>query len=370
MDELVQSIYQTISDYRTDETSQSSAITLSDISNWIMQFEISDRVPILKELDSIFKQRYFSKHRTKQLLSSLVKSLSKEYEFENERDFLDNTSFIHMQPAGKSQGVLLEMLDNIIKEEHSIGIDQCGSVSKKYSIYIDDVLCTGLTLFNDTIKWSKSEFSTGKTNKEAVEQNLTNLVFVYIFAHSKNYNLKVNQISLTSKAIADNQKIFRAIEVNNSITGNSKIDLIMPIEEDNSSVTEYKNSIIELVDEHTKSYNKVSPEEFYRPSNKPDTETFFTDSENRKTVERAFLNKGIDILKAANVNNKNMRALGYSIPSRKNFGFGALCFTWRNVPNNAPLVFWYSGGGFTPLFKVRRGDSSSIDLNALLLGLG
>ena len=41
--------------------------------------------------------------------------------------------------------------------------------------------------------------------------------------------------------------------------------------------------------------------------------------------------------------------------SLKNFGFGALCFTWRNIPNNTPLVLWYSYGGFTPLFKVSRG---------------
>jgi hypothetical protein len=58
-----------------------------------------------------------------------------------------------------------------------------------------------------------------------------------------------------------------------------------------------------------------------------------------------------------------MRALGYSLPSLKDFGFGALCFTWRNVPNNAPLVFWYSGGGFTPLFKVTRGGNPIVNFN-------
>lgn len=35
-----------------------------------------------------------------------------------------------------------------------------------------------------------------------------------------------------------------------------------------------------------------------------------------------------------------------------------LCFTWRNVPNNTPLVFWNPGGGFHPLFKVKRGLSA------------
>lgn len=80
-------------------------------------------------------------------------------------------------------------------------------------------------------------------------------------------------------------------------------------------------------------------------------------------MENAFLQKGIEILRNANPINKNMRALGYSIPALKNFGFGALCFTWRNVPNNAPLVFWYSGGGFTPLFKVKRGGNPIVNFN-------
>ena len=79
-------------------------------------------------------------------------------------------------------------------------------------------------------------------------------------------------------------------------------------------------------------------------------------------MENAFLLKGIQILDNANSQIPNIRALGYSLPSSKNFGFGALCFTWRNVPNNAPLVFWYSGGGFTPLFKVTRRGNPNDDL--------
>ena len=87
----------------------------------------------------------------------------------------------------------------------------------------------------------------------------------------------------------------------------------------------------------------------------------FNTANKREVGDLAFLRKGIEILEHTNVNNKNMRALGYSIPSLKNFGFGALCFTWRNVPNNTPLVFWYAGGGFTPLFVVSRGVNPFAD---------
>lgn len=365
MDKLIQSIHQTLSDYRADESDQSSRITPTGIQEWILQFEESDRLPILEELDNIFKKRYFSKKRVESALFAIIKFLAKKYEFDNEKDFLDNAVFIRIQPKGKSQYIMLDMLDSIIQAKYSMSLAGCGSVSKRYSVYLDDILCTGLTLINDTKKWADEKYLPEKTNKQAVDENLTKLVYVYLFVHTKNYKLKEKEMNYISKGIADKHNIFHVVKIDNCVEPKSKIDLLMPVEENDQLVINYKKDIISTVNEHTKRYNRDSPEEFYRPDTLPATEEFFTSPENRRTVERAFLKKGIEILNAANVNNKNMRALGYSIPSHKNFGFGALCFTWRNVPNNAPLVFWYLGGGFTPLFKVRRGNQA-FDLDSLL----
>ncbi|MVN79205.1 hypothetical protein GO988_22975 [Hymenobacter sp. HMF4947] len=365
MDQLIQSIHQTLSDYRADENDQSVRITPAGIQEWILQFEESDRLPILKELDNIFKKRYYSKKQVEDLLTTVVEFLTKEYKFENERDFLNNAVFIRTQPKGKSQSIMLDMLDKIVQVKYSISLAECGSSSRQYSIYLDDILCTGLKLITDTKTWADEKYSFDKTNKQAVEENLTKLIFVYVFIHTKNYDLKKKELYYTSKGLADKHKMYRAVEIDNCIEAKSKIDLIMPVEESDKLIIDYKNNTVLTVNEYNKRYDKTSPEEFYRPDTIPVTEGFFTSPENRKIVERAFLRKGIEILNAANVNNKNMRALGYSIPSRKNFGFGALCFTWRNVPNNAPLVFWYLGGGFIPLFKVRRGNQA-FDLDSLL----
>jgi hypothetical protein len=368
MDKLIQSIHQTLSDYRADEGNDSVRITPAGIQEWIFQFEEADRIPILKELDNIFKKRYYSKSQVENLLATVVEFLSKEYKFDNEKEFLNNTVFISTQPKGKSQRVMLDILDTIIQAKYSVSLAECGSVSKKYSIYLDDILCTGLKLITDTKTWAEEQYSPDKTNKQAVEENLTKLIFVYVFIHTKNYKLKEKEMYYISRGIADKHKMYRAVEIDNCVEPKSKIDLIMPVEEEDQLVVDYKNNTISTVDEYTKRYNRTSPEEFYRSDTIPATEGFFTSPENRKIVERAFLKKGIEILNAANVSNKNMRALGYSIPSHKNFGFGALCFTWRNVPNNAPLVFWYLGGGFTPLFKVRRGNTQAFDINSLLFG--
>ena len=362
---LIESIFATIEDYRADENNQVGRMTTDRIRNWINQFEDDQKVPILEELDNIFKKRYWSKSKVKDFLYQVIQVLTKDFMFNNANDFLKNSDFLNLQPQGKSQRIMLSIFDELIQEKYGLSLADCGTISKKYSIYIDDILCTGLTLISDTKDWSEKEFSTRKTNKQAVADGSTVLVFAYVFIHEKNYHKKKAEMRFKiSNEISNNHKMYRRSEIENGIGHSSKIDLIYPLGVmQPQSVIDYKNQLIELVDNHTQQYNTTSPEEFYRPAGLPTTEQFFTSAQNRVIVENAFLQKGIEILQNANPNNRNMRALGYSIPSFKNFGFGALCFTWRNVPNNAPLVFWYSGGGFTPLFKVTRGGNPIVNFN-------
>jgi hypothetical protein len=352
MEELITSIYKTLQDYRADEENPAVQMTKKRIRAWINQFDEELRIPILTELDSVFKKRYLNKKHVRNFLKAIVERLTKDFKFESPKDFLENSIFLDLQQEGKSQKVMLKLFNELLEEEYGIGLKKCGKTSKKYSIYLDDILCTGQTLINNVIEWSEQKFSKDKTNKEAVADNSTTLVLAYVFIHEKNYFKKVSQMKHSvSKELSSKHKMYRMVEIENKVVKDSKIDLILPIEnEQPKKVNEYKESIIEEVDVYTKSFDGKSPDEFFRPENLPEKEAFFTSKENRILIENAFLNKGIKILKNANATNKNMRALGYSIPSSKNFGFGALCFTWRNVPNNAPLVFWYAGGGFTPLF--------------------
>lgn len=54
---------------------------------------------------------------------------------------------------------------------------------------------------------------------------------------------------------------------------------------------------------------------------------------------------------AGDSRNVRMRPLGYGLTSHKNLGFGTLCITYRNVPFNTPLVFWYQYHNWLPLFE-------------------
>lgn len=365
MDELINSINSELGDYRADEENPDVQMSPDKIRIWINQFNEGLRIPILTELDNIFKKRYCSKKKIKSFLEAIVKKLSEDFKFSTHQEFLRNSYFLNLQPAGKSQRIMLSLFDELIQDKYSLSLNDCGTISKRYSIYIDDILCTGLTLISDIKEWSEQIFTAKKTNGQAVADNSTTLVFAYVFIYEKNYQKKVAEMRhKISSEVSSNHMMYRLIEIENGTALRSKIDLLYPLENGQpQNVTDYKDEIIELVDNHTIKYNKVSPEEFYRPPGQPAEEHFFSSRENRIIVENAFLEKGIEILRNANPTNKNIRALGYSIPALKNFGFGALCFTWRNVPNNAPLVFWYSGGGFTPLFKVTRGENPIVNFN-------
>lgn len=362
---LIESIYKTLEDYRADENNPLVRVTTDRIKNWIDQFDKELRIPILTELKNVFEKRYCSKKDVREFLEAIIQKLTQDFNFSSPADFLKNSDFLCLQPEGKSQRIMLSLFDELIQEKYGLSLADCGTNSKKYSIYIDDILCTGLTLISDIKDWSEQNFSANKTNAQAVADNSTTLVFAYVFIHEKNYRKKVAEMRhKISNDVSSKHKMYRLIEIENGIGQSSKIDLLYPLENGQPQiVTDYKNEIIERVDNHTKKYNTVSQEEFFRPAGQPASEQFFSSAPNRVIVENAFLQKGIEILRNANPTNKNMRALGYSIPALKNFGFGALCFTWRNVPNNAPLVFWYSGGGFTPLFKVTRGGNPIVNFN-------
>ena len=96
----------------------------------------------------------------------------------------------------------------------------------------------------------------------------------------------------------------------------------------------------------------------FRPEGRPAAEEYFTSAENRIRFERILVDKGLYIINQIQGEVKgNIRPLGFIFPSYKTLGAGTLFFTWRNAPNNSPLVFWWDvpGHNWKPLFPARRG---------------
>jgi hypothetical protein len=249
-----------------------------------------------------------------------------------------------LQAEGKSQKKLLELLMEVLNDEYNYNISNLGRMSKKHNIYIDDVLCTGNTFFNNIKNWvtEKDKNRLPKLRSKEIE-----LSVFYIFICQKYLNKKKGQfyhrVSNDFSNLVSDLALFRFDK-----------ELMKPTNENlTDSITAYQENVVNKANEYAES-KEFAPyqADFFRSEIEP--EEFYTSVENRKRLELIFLQKGVDILNNSNVTRSNIRPLGYSLPSYKDFGFGALIFTWRNIANNTPLVFWYRGGGFMPLFVNMR----------------
>lgn len=328
------------------------AMTPGRIEKWIDQFDEDDRKFILTELVPILKERYVSKENIKTFIKSIIGDLQKNYKYKTPQEFLLDVVFLDLQEKGKSQGAMLELLDEILRVEFGVKLKDCGSANQKYHIYLDDILCTGNTFFNDIQQWA----GTGEgSNEERVRKGQIELIACFVFIHSANYHKVKSRFKREiSTGFASRFELWYHKEIDNSDNPGSSYGTLMPVAEDQSEeVEQYQEKIIAEVEAYTKGKYQTK-ENFYRDNKRPKLETLFSSAENRIRFENILLEKGIDMLSKANRQKENIRALGYDLRSHKTFGFGTICFTWRNVPNNTPLVFWYSGGGFYPLFEKNK----------------
>ncbi len=233
------------------------------------------------------------------------------------------------------------MLDEILKAEYDIDLSFCGSKSVENYIYLDDILCTGNTVYFDLHNWLDHE-EKGINQLEKLIKSKFNVILMYIFMHDLNLR-KLEWRFKYSHPKFEFQAIRGMLIENDYEKVDSKLDFVFPVcESQPPIVLEYFNRL------ETSKYG------VFRQNGKPSKEKFFSSPQNRIRFENILLIKGLEILNSVTVQKENIRPLGYTLPSHKNFGFGTLCFTWRNVPNNTPLVFWYSSPNWMPLFDKKQ----------------
>jgi hypothetical protein len=369
MEQFVKDIYDIIKDYREEE----GLMNKERIITWIDQFNPEDRKFVLEEMKHILKQRYISKDKAKELVKGILEFLASNYKFSSPKDFLLQSAFIDNQPEGKSQKVLLKFLDEIIQTEFSISLADCNLNKPKYYIYFDDVLCTGDTLVKGLTKntaeskgWFYKTDNNGKTNLTIFKENESILVLAYFCVHKINVKKAYHRIWIdlgrqhVETLYSWNEEFSIWDDVDNA---NSKLNFIFPTE--NIIDNEIKECQVQIENKIRNLGFNTTGKIRYREPSKPNIETFFTSSSNRERFEKIILAKSIEIYNRTDKlkNEPRAKPLGYGLHADISFGFGALIFTWRNVPFNVPLVFWYHDHGWFPLFerKFVSYDSKSIE---------
>lgn len=328
---------------------ENNQMTPKHIIEWVTQFDNDDREFILNELEMIFGKTYVSKKDCIKFLKGVITSLTKSYSYASEKEFLSNTFFLDLQKDEKSQKELLELLKEVLKENYGLSLKDCGKTAKHY-LYLDDVLGTGTTVFNNLRDWLnlKNDVDNTISNYEYLKKKDIKLSACFLCFHTWGCNnAEYRLMQEFDDKIKKHVKFFRAYEIeNNSKAHNAKLNLMLPVEDQPNEVKAYLNTI----EDATKYEDRA-----FRKSSQPVKEELFSSPENRIRIENIFLKKGIEILKQVkNLNVKQLRPLGYTIKSHKTFGLGTLFFTYRNITNNCPLVFWWASNDWYPLFILKN----------------
>jgi hypothetical protein len=306
---LLESIAKTINDYRAGEI---EAPTPEHVDRWVTQFPKDVQVPLLRELDHVFKETYLTREWISDWLGKLV--TSKELAGENPCAFWAKAHFLRIQQNGHSQEEMLELFDETLKKQCGLTLDECGKTGGDY-IYIDDVMFSGSRVGNDVAEWIKDD---------APKIATVHVVVVAIHALGEYFVKK----RLNEATAASEKKVtihyWRAINIENRKAHKDDSEVLWPaVIPDDPNVGDYLAQPQKFPFEPRQAGGKLGP---------------FSSEKGRQLLESELLIAGVGIRGLSQNPKSILRPLGFS---PFGLGFGSMIVTFRNCPNNCPLALWW-----------------------------
>lgn len=343
MKKIADSIVEIIADYRNDD---GIFLDSEHVINWANQFGENAEF-MLNEINHILPQVYISKTKAKEFIDGHIQALQKEFGYKTISDLLMNTEFLNMQEDYKSQPAILSILENLLNEKYGESYLKYESYPKVNFVYFDDILASGSTVGKHLVTWLNSKNQQGVKNVDNIINNNYKLSVNLFCCHTWGRSFQEYRLLKTFENKID-KKIswFWNLEIQNHAKWhNQSLNIAFPTEQQPANVKSY------LANLSAEKYEDYA----YRKEGTPADEGFFTSPENRIIYENILLQKGLSIIDMIKGEVRpNLRPLGLISPSYKTFGLGTHFFTWRNIPNNSPLVFWWEvqAHDWQPLFPV------------------
>ncbi|PLX69981.1 MAG: hypothetical protein C0603_03325 [Denitrovibrio sp.] len=350
MNELITNILKIIKDYREDDL----FVTINEnhIARWVNQFDENDREFLLTELLHLLPECYLSKQHTLSILKSTLDVLAKDYNCTSVQELLDQTYLMDCQPAGKSQGVFLGFIREVIEKEYSYDFSKCTQKDGKRNwIYLDDVLATGGTFRNNITK-AISDYGHDKFTTSDIS-----IISMFVILHRWGMsNVKYAVQKKFEGFDAESRlKFYCVTEVENDprvnyYNPNPSFNNVFPTDVDN-----FEEILVFIESKCKRNHEMTKKDNALRNASYPNEEKFYTSKENRNRYEKILLEKGYEIMKSIDyIEAASLRPLGMINPTYLTLGTGTHYFTWRNISNTCPLVFWWQQNGWHPLFPVQN----------------
>jgi len=314
---LLRSIAERIADYREGEV---APIDSDHVERWLGQFDPAVQVPILAELDHVLSRTYV---RRDDIESFFGDEVIKDADLVGDDDpaaYWARARFFNRQLRGQSQTAMLELFDTALQQECGLAVADCGEDDGPL-VYVDDAVYTGMHVINDL----------EQIIPEASDH--TDLCMVFHAIHNQGAIYAQNELTRRFRAARKSVSFAwcAKLALENDVAATS--DVLWP-----KSVPDH---------EETRQYlDSLTRRFYYRTGDQVGKNGFLSTGAARHLLEQEFLKAGA-VIRAENNNlNRYARPLGNRV--MESFGFGALIVTYRNCPNNCPLVFW---AGDHPLFE-------------------
>ena len=145
--ELLASIANTIKDYRTGDLPEP---TPDHADRWIRQFKTEFQLPMLREMDHVLRQTYFSRSRVRDFFASVTGS--RRLAGEDPREFWRAAHLLDVQQGGNSQTEIRKLFSEELERNYGLAAN-AGVPNDAVFVYLDDVLFTGSRIGNDLSAW-------------------------------------------------------------------------------------------------------------------------------------------------------------------------------------------------------------------------
>lgn len=334
-DDLLASIAATTADYREGDL---AAPTPQHVERWINQFDAAVQLPILREMDHVLKQTYFSRKATRKFLAGLFQT--EKLVGEDPCAFWKGVKFLDIQGGGASQKEMLALFSKVLEKKCGFAAADCGAEPEAF-LYLDDAIFTGNRVRRDLEAW---------INKDAPAE--AKLHVVVIASHEGSYYHR-NKVGEAARAAGKKISItwWHAINLEDRKKYTDTSDVLRPVAIPNDdAVQAYVDAM------HYKPH--------LRNAGQVGGKGIFSSDAGRRLLEEEFLKAGARIRQMCPNLGESQRPLGHT--SLEALGFGSMIVTFRNCPNNAPLALWVDAPWY-PLFpRTTNSDTSMKRFMAVL----
>ncbi|ENT6810372.1 hypothetical protein ACFD7O_004459 [Vibrio vulnificus] len=310
-DELCRSIASVIANYRNGEFGDYDE---AHVRRWVEQFDVDERRIVLKETNRIIKRNFISRLSFDNLVDAIISS--KSVYGENKDDYWNSVSLLDIQRRGNSQKELNDIFCSKLSESYNI--DNIINCESSEYLYIDDFIFSGGRVYSDLSFWLRD------TMPDNCRICIVTIGWYLYGQYSLNKRLKTLIDELGLNVVVEFRS-FKDRRLENRLYRKDYSEVFWP-----TSCVEEVPEICEYIEEH-------DYEPKYRVENGVKNQVF--SRPRREEYEKIILKYGLKILGFSNQNKSVVKPLGYH--QFNEFGFGSTIFSFRNCPNNNPLVFWW-----------------------------